>query len=63
MPTRFSNDAKVDIPFITNVKSFKINVDLLSNIKGNTCIDEGLRAAEKEFREYATRGIPKVNGF
>ena len=61
--SRFSDDAKVDIPFTTNLESFKIDVDFLTSVRGKTYIDEGLRAAEKEFQERATYGIPKVNRF
>ena len=61
--SRFSDDAKVDIPFTTDLESFKIDVDLLTSVRGRTYIDEGLRAAEKEFQEHALPGIPKVNGF
>ena len=58
--SRFSDDAKVVIPLTTDLHYFKVETGLLESVKGNTYINEGLRAAEKEFQEH---GIPKVNGF
>ena len=57
---RFSDEARVEIPFTSDLEPFKIDVDFVENMRGDSFINKGLVALGQEYERHGNPNKPKV---
>ena len=57
---RFSDEARVEIPFTSDLKPFKIDVDYVETMRGDSFINKGLVELGQEYERHGNPSIPKV---